>query len=207
MGKLRIGLVSKSPRRYKLLKELGFDVVVLSHEVTTEDVEVTTTDPCSLVIKNAMRKLRSTSKIPKDIDYLLAIDTMVFIDDKALSKPSSKHGALTYLKFLNGKCHEVYSGVALRRVSDGVEVTGCEGTVVCFDVIDDEALRLYVETGEPMDKAGAYAIQDLGKLLVKEVHGDFYNVMGLPIVLLKRLFKELGLDFTKYTYEQCLKDK
>ena len=207
MGKLRIGLVSKSPRRYRLLKELGFDVVVLSHEVTTEDVEVTTTDPCSLVIKNAMRKLRSVSKIPKDIDYLLAIDTMVFMDDKALSKPSSKYSALAYLEFLNGKCHEVYSGVALRRVSDGAEITGCEGTVVCFDVIDDEALRLYVETGEPMDKAGAYAIQDLGKLLVKEVHGDFYNVMGLPIVLLKRLFKELGLDFTKYTYEQCLKDK
>ena len=126
-------------------------------------------------------------------EILITADTMVFLDDRRLGKPADEAEALAMLTALQGRSHTVCTGVTVRQ--GGRIVTESEETAVLFRRASEEELRSYIRTGEPMDKAGAYGVQGLGALLVEGIRGDFYNVMGLPVLRLSRMLSRFGVTF------------
>ena len=127
-------------------------------------------------------------------DIIIAADTMVFLDARRLGKPRSEEEAAEMLRSLSGREHQVCTGVTVRRGAFGL--TAAERTDVRFRRLAEEEIRWYVSTGEPMDKAGAYGIQGKGALLVEGITGDYFNVMGLPVLLLSRMLRPFGIDLT-----------
>jgi septum formation protein len=122
--------------------------------------------------------------------WVLGADTTVALEDEILEKPVDQADALRMLQRLQGKRHEVHTAVCLR--ADGAEYEAQDLTAVFFRPADDEMLRAYVATGEPMDKAGAYGIQGFGAALIERIEGDFFGVMGLPVRLVLELLEQAG---------------
>lgn len=122
---------------------------------------------------------------------VVAADTVVAVEGKILGKPADGDEAYSMLKTLSGKWHQVYSGITV-ATQDEVR-TEVEMTEVKFRQLSDSEIKEYIATGEPMDKAGSYGIQGKGALLVERINGDYYNVMGLPLVRLLRMLRELGV--------------
>ena len=118
---------------------------------------------------------------------VLGADTVVVVDDQILGKPRDQNDSCRMLRLLNGRWDQVLTGVALVNDVTGQSKVAHEVTEVRFAVMSDEEINWYVATGEPMDKAGAYAIQGHGALFIKEIRGDYFNVVGLPVRLLYRL--------------------
>lgn len=148
--------------------------------------------PAELVVENARLKARAGLAAAPRGAAVLGVDTDVFLDEEALGQPDGRDGALERLRALSGRSHEVLSGVCLLGPREGEERTGVSRSVVTFAPLDDAALELYLGSGEWRSRAGAYAIQGLGSILVEKVEGDFSNVVGLPIRLLLRLAPELA---------------
>ena len=173
-------LASRSPQRRAILEQLGvrFDVVVPEVEETTEG------DPRGMVVENALRKARAVAG-----DLVLGVDTTVVVDGRAFGKPGDRDAAVSMLRLLSGREHEVWSGIALLR--DGAERTAAARTRVRFRSVDEGLLRWYLDSGEWRDRAGGYAIQGRGAALVEAVDGDFWNVVGLPVAELLRLVPDL----------------
>lgn len=173
--KPNIILASKSPRRKELLNMLGFDAIVVPAEKEETSAE---TNPRLLCLDLARAKAEEVAKKhPEDI--VIGADTIVSIDDKILGKPKNRDEALSMLTLLSGKEHRVYTGVSI--LYKGMESVFAEMTEVKMFENPRDTLISYIETGEPMDKAGAYGIQGKGALLVEGIKGDFYNVVGLPV--------------------------
>jgi len=124
---------------------------------------------------------------------VLGADTTVLLDDRLLEKPVDAEDALRMLRTLQGRTHEVITSVAL--AANGAVRSATDVTEVTFRPADEEFLRAYVATGEPMDKAGAYGIQGYGAALVERIDGDFFSVMGLPVRLVIRLLEEAGYPY------------
>ena len=116
---------------------------------------------------------------------------MVFLDNRRLGKPTGPADALEMLQSLRGRRHTVRTGVTLRQGTR--TLTQSEATEVLFREVSDRELQAYVRTGEPLDKAGSYGIQGVGALLVERIHGDYFNVMGLPLLRLSRMLAEFGV--------------
>jgi septum formation protein len=112
---------------------------------------------------------------------IIGADTVVTLDGEILGKPKDEADAENMLKRLSGRTHEVYTGYCVIRVKDGFSVCAAVKTEVKFKEINDDKIRSYIATGEPMDKAGAYGIQGLGGLLIEKINGDYANVVGLPV--------------------------
>ena len=125
-------------------------------------------------------------------DLIIAADTVVSIDGRVLGKPRDPEDAAAMLAALSGREHTVYTGVTVRR--GGETVTEHEATAVRFRPLTEGEIADYVATGEPMDKAGAYGIQDYGALLVEGISGDYFNVVGLPVCRLGRILTRFGVD-------------
>ncbi|MBQ1271562.1 MAG: septum formation protein Maf [Clostridia bacterium] len=180
-------LASRSPRRQEILAKLvpSFSVIP-----STADEELDVTDPRTYVRELAIRKAGDISSSHPH-DTVLAADTIVAIGDRILGKPLSEDEAFSYLRSLSGEVHEVYTGVAL--IHEGNLHSFVECTEVHFRHLTDELIRSYIQSGEPMDKAGAYGIQGIGGRFVEGIHGDYYNVMGLPLCALSCLLEELGI--------------
>ncbi len=121
----------------------------------------------------------------------LAADTIVELDGEVLEKPNDADEAERFLERMGGRWHTVWTGLHLVRVADGLARNAVERSGVFFSALDRETRRRYVATGEPMDKAGAYGIQGFGGMFVPRIEGDYFNVMGLPLALLRRLCLEL----------------
>lgn len=140
----------------------------------------------------ALLKAAATAKkvLKKKNALIIAADTIVTLDGKILGKPVDEDDAFDILSGLSGRTHEVYTGYCIMRVKDGFTVCNSVKTEVAFKELSDEKIRSYINTKEPMDKAGAYGIQGLGSLLVKEIRGDYFNVVGLPISALADTLKE-----------------
>jgi septum formation protein len=154
-------------------------------EVVEPDVEeLTEGEPRELVVENALLKLRS---VPGD--RVLAADSMVVWDGRAHGKPSDAAEAERWLRELSGRWHEVMGGIALRE--GGEERTGVAVTRVRFRELTDSDIARYLASGEWHDRAGGYAIQELGAMLVEEIEGDWFNVVGLPVPTLLRLAPNL----------------
>jgi septum formation protein len=171
-------LASGSPRRAEILRMLGFEF-----EIEVAGVDETGragTSPEAYVTELALHKAEAGAR-RRGRGTIVGADTIVVIDGDILNKPETEAEALVMLRRLRGRWHDVHTGVAVLDAGSGRRRAGAERTAVLFRDWDDGFLRRYVATGECTDKAGAYAIQGLGALLVREIRGCFYNVMGFPI--------------------------
>lgn len=192
---MEIILASASPRRKELLSQIGMDFRVLVSDV--EEV-VTKEKPEEIVMELSSLKANAVSEnlleeadiSPKD-QLVIGADTLVFLDEKQMGKPSDSSDAFSMLSSLQGKWHQVYTGVTCIRMKDGKEIlrkSFYEETQVHFYPMTEKEIEEYVSSGEPMGKAGAYAIQGIGSKFVKEIKGDYNNVVGLPVA---RLYQEI----------------
>ncbi len=175
-------LASQSPRRRELLGLISENFRVIP--ATGAEKIPEGTPPEAAVALLARQKAREVAASHKG-EVVIAADTVVAVDGKILGKPRDEAHAAEMLRLLSGRTHIVYTGVCIIH-EDGVEKSFTEGTAVEFYPLSEREIADYVATGEPMDKAGAYGIQERGALLVKRIEGDYYNVMGLPIGRLSR---------------------
>lgn len=185
----KIILASGSPRRAQLLEQIG-----VSFETIVPDVDESVFEglpPAEQVTGLSRKKAQAVAAGRSGGLPIVAADTLVAHGSHVLGKPEDRDGAFRMLRMLSGGWHEVYTGVT---VMDGGEIrTGYEVTEVKFRELTDGEIEQYLSTGEPMDKAGAYAIQGKGALLVERISGDYSNVVGLPLVRLSALLKEIGI--------------
>jgi septum formation protein len=188
-GLPKIVLASSSPRRVKLLKQLGvtFEVVepVGVHE---EDDGV----PEEVVLRNAQAKAdHVASKVDEGI--VIGADTIVVLGDTIIGKAMTDQEATEMLTALQGRTHRVLTGLAVVDASSKRTETDVVETVVTFQPLTEDEVARYVASGEPLGKAGGYAVQGLGAVIVEEVHGCFYNVVGLPLYKLSMLLETFGV--------------
>ena len=194
MNDLRLILASSSPRRKQILESLGirFDVVVPDIDEHRHPNE----EPFDYVVRIARAKAESA--VVADA-VVVAADTVVVIDGQVLGKPGHPEEAKTMLRRLSGVTHEVLTGVAVARLTDIVQVlTAVESILVKFLPMTDDEIADYVATGEPMDKAGSYALGGLGAIYVEAVHGSPSGVIGLPVHTTARLLRSSGADLLSF---------
>jgi septum formation protein len=186
----RVVLASQSPRRRDLLGLIGIDHTTRPADID-ESVQVGET-PEACVERLARTKAVCIAALERDA-VVIAADTIVVIDDRILSKPADTADAIAMLRALRGRSHVVYTAVCV--CWDGRSVAGIEPVQVRVRDLTDAEVDAYVATGEPMDKAGAYGIQGYGATIVERIDGDFFAVMGLPLVRLVRLLAEVGVEY------------
>ena len=185
-----IVLASASPRRQELLQRMGiteFDIRVPEAEETYPEG----LSPRQIVEYISREKADAAVKLCGADEIVITADTMVFLDDARLGKPTDEADALRMLTALQGRHHTVCTGVTVRQGDH--TVTESEETEVIFRPATQRELLAYIATGEPMDKAGAYGIQGKGSLLVEGIRGAFFNVMGLPLLRLSRMLEQFGI--------------
>ena len=185
---MKIILASASPRRAQLLRQAGIN----DFEICPSDVDENLTGefaPPDMVHELSRRKAVAAKADADDI--VIAADTLVFLSGQALSKPVDRDDAERMLTLLSGARHTVMTGVTVRR--DDALITRHRETDVWFRALTPEEISAYIDTGEPMDKAGAYGVQGKGALLVERIDGDFFNVMGLPLRLLSSMLIQVGI--------------
>lgn len=177
-----IYLASKSPRRKKLLKQLNLNFKSFSVSLKEEipDGE----HPIKTVKRLAREKMElAAQRVKKGI--VITADTIVVMDHHVLGKPESKKNAYEILSLLSGKTHKVYTGFAVRDIENDSQIIDYEKTAVTFGTLLPSEIKKYIESGSPMDKAGAYGIQDdFGAVFVSKISGCYYNVVGLPLAKL-----------------------
>ena len=184
---MKVILASKSPRRVEILEKIvkEFEVVQSNFDENTIDFKG---DIAKYVKDLSRNKAIEVSKRLNEPSIVIAADTVVFQSGKVLEKPKNEEDAFSMLSSLSGNTHKVYSGICLINTYDDTVVTDCDCTEVRFSELNPRQIRNYINSGEPMDKAGAYGIQGLGGAFVEGIKGCYYNVMGLP---LNKLYKAL----------------
>ncbi len=190
MSHSRLVLASASPRRRELLAQLGmaFDVIVAE----VEEHEDPTTDPREMVLHNAALKADWVAERHPDA-YVLGADTTVFIEGHALNKPADLKEAHAMLSKLSGRSHTVFTGVSLRRKSIGLQVDQGVASNVIFKILTNEIITEYLNKVHVLDKAGAYAIQEHGDLIIASREGSLSNIIGLPLDETKHILTNAGL--------------
>lgn len=187
---MKLILASSSPRRKAILENAGYTFEVKAPEID-ENLRIKL-PPIDLVMKLALMKANAVSAAESDA-IVIGADTIVCIDGKNVGKPDSPETAKSLLRQLSGRLHRVYTGVAI--VSKDRQETFFTHTKVNFVKLDDDLINRYIETNEPFDKAGGYAIQGKGSILVESIDGDYFSVVGLPIAeLAKRLERDFGIS-------------
>lgn len=186
----RLILASASPRRKELLGQLGLPFEVVVADVTEHEEE--TADPRTMVAHNAALKADWVAERYSDA-WVLGADTTVFLDNVVLNKPRDLADARAMLKRLAGRTHTVFTGVALRRVAAGVRIDDGVTSEVTFQRFDDAVIDAYFRIVNPLDKAGAYGIQEGRELIIEGWKGSFTNIMGLPMELTKQILTRVGL--------------
>jgi septum formation protein len=184
-------LASKSPRRLELLRLAGLEPQVDPAGVCEDSLP--NERPEALVLRLSALKARAVAVRKGPGALVIGADTLVVLDDLVLGQPRNAAEAATMLKTLSGRTHKVFTGVCLVRTETG-EASGLSESRVTFHGLSGEEIAWYVGTGEPMDKAGAYAAQGIGAIFLKCIEGSFHNVVGFPMDLFYRLLPEVGLD-------------
>lgn len=189
-----IVLASASPRRREILENIGlkFSIAVCDADEDSIDKSI----PVNLYVQElALLKSGAAAKLDIDDALIISADTVVYLDGEIMGKPKDCEDAKRMLKKLSGKAHSVFTGICVTRKKDLYSVCAVEETKVVFKDLTDEMIERYVQTNEPCDKAGAYAIQGKGCVLVDSICGDYYNVVGLPVSkLCDVLKKEFDFD-------------
>jgi len=173
-------LASQSPRRADILRQAGIPFVVRAVEV--DETPLPEERPEDYVRRLAEEKARAVPADPGET--VLAADTTVVVDNEMLAKPADAADASRMLALLSGRCHEVLTGICLRRGAQFL--TDWASTRVWFGPMSGDEIASYVASGEPMDKAGAYAIQGLASKYIERIDGCYFNVVGLPVALVYR---------------------
>lgn len=187
---MNIILASASPRRRELLERMG----LTDFSVITADIDETPLPGLTCpqqVERLSLLKTRAVAQQVSPNELIIAADTVVTLDGAILGKPANRNEARQMISTLSGREHQVYTGVTV--LQGDKSLTRHEMTRVNFRPLTDSEVDDYVATGECDDKAGAYGIQGYGCLLVEGIVGDYYNVMGLPVVCLERMLKEFGI--------------
>lgn len=183
-------LASGSPRRKELLTQMGLSFrVLVSDADETVDPGLPPADRVALISR---RKADAVARQVGAAPLVIAADTLVALDGAVMGKPHSRDEAVQMLSALQGKTHQVYTGLTLQRGERSQ--THVECTAVTFRPMTAAEVEAYADTGEPMDKAGAYGIQGLGGMFVEGIQGDYFNVMGLPICALGTALKTFGVE-------------
>ena len=183
----RLLLASASPRRRELLARAGYTFDVVPSGV--DEQRLVNESPDAFVVRIALAKATAVSSGSEDRRLVVGADTIVVVDGTILGKPLDTDDAISMLRRLSGRTHDVLTGVAI--VSGGDRRTAMATTRVTLVDLDDRAIGAYVETGESMDKAGAYGVQGIASRFVDRIEGSYTNVVGLPMTVVKRLIKEL----------------
>ena len=186
-------LASASPRRQELLRNAGIPFAVQPANISETPLAGESPRDCAerLAREKALAVFQSQSK-----NYVLGADTIVIVDDTILGKPRDADDAGRMLRLLSGRTHAVITGVCVvspvAREADALTVSASTSTLVTMCELSAEEIRAYVATGEPMDKAGAYAIQGIASRWIPRIEGDYSNVVGLPVALVYRMLREGG---------------
>lgn len=182
-------LASASPRRSELLEKMGLDFTVRTapHDETMDPFA----HPADEVARVSRLKAQAVYPNCNEDDIIIAADTIVVCDSLVMGKPRSEADAFSMLRRLSGREHQVMTGLTVQaeEYQETVSVT----TTLRMRHLSDEEIRAYIATGEPMDKAGAYAIQGLAAMFVVGLDGDYYNVMGLPVCTLATILRKCGV--------------
>jgi septum formation protein len=190
----KIILASESPRRREILKLTGlkFSVCAGSYE---EDLDLLLR-PRELARYLSCKKAEAVANKHRNA-IVIAADTFIVFKDRLLGKPRNEKDAEKMLKMLNGKSHSVITGFTIIDTGNNKTLSRSVSTMVYFRNLSREDIRAYVRTKEPLDKAGAYAVQGLGAVFVEKIEGDFFNVMGLPLCALTESLKKFGIHVLK----------
>jgi len=186
---LQIYLASKSPRRRKLIKQLGIPFKSFSVDLSEEILDGE--HPVQTVRRLALHKSEAASlKVKKGI--IITADTIVVLDKEIIGKPKDEKDAYKILSKLSGRTHLVFTGFVVKNLTNGKSIVDYERTKVTFRKLTSKEIYDYIKTGSPMDKAGAYGIQDdFGAVFVEKIDGCYYNVVGLPLAKLYRSLMEI----------------
>lgn len=189
-------LASASPRRRELLRTVGIDPVIVPSDadetvdpsLPPDEAAVLLADRKARQVADALRKAGEAQGV------VIGADTVVYLDGEMLGKPRDEADAVRMLGKLQGKEHQVFTGVCVLDVAGTKRLAACRTTFVRMKPLDEARIRRYVATGECFDKAGAYAVQGRGALLVESIRGCYYNVVGLPLSLLDDMLAEFGIE-------------
>jgi len=186
--KKRLILASGSPRRQELLNQVGIPFSIRKKKI--DESKITIHDPIEKVKQLAILKGKSVPL--QHTEVILSADTVVAYNQIIFEKPKNKEEAYEMISRLSGDVHEVFTGILIRSATD--ENVFVERTRVEFWPLTEKEIERYVTTDEPYDKAGAYGIQSLGAMFVKQIIGDYYNVVGLPISRVVRELLKFEID-------------
>lgn len=187
----KIILASSSPRRAFLLNNLSLEFVQKKADIDERVKEGER--PEEYVVRISREKALKVKEEVKE-GLILGADTIVVIDSQILQKPLDRKDAFEMLSRLQGRDHFVYTGIFLLNNYNGKEISGYTKTRVWFSPLTPEQIWKYIDSGEPMDKAGAYGIQEMGAFFIERIEGDFFSVMGLPLNLLWKLSREVDFE-------------
>lgn len=206
----KIILASSSPRRKELLEMLNIPFTIIKtdidesigDEVSPYDmVKIISTRKAMSVVEKLKSELNisNDSSDEEDTTVVISADTIVCCKGIVLGKPKNSEDAYKMLKYLQGKHHSVYTGMTVAfKNKDGITIKNIvDNTIVFMRALTDDEIWAYIKTNEPFDKAGAYGIQEKGSLLVEKIEGDYFTIVGLPVVKLYAALKEYGIDLTK----------
>ena len=182
-------LASKSPRRKEILEQLGFQLKIESKDIEEISEKIGIINQIKDI---SCKKVLAVAEDNQE-DYVVGADTLVEINGLALGKPKNKKDAKRMLKLLSGKSHRVITAYTLINLKKNINITNSVESIVYFKDISDEEIEWYINSGEPMDKAGAYGIQGLGAIFVDKIDGDFFSIMGFPINHFIKTLNNLGL--------------
>ena len=195
----RLILASASPRRARLLQQIGLDFEQIASRIEHERTD--TTDPTDHVLLLSKRKALDVAQNIPD-GWILGADTVVVLDERILGKPEDRTSAIEMVRSLSGREHRVITGLTLIDSGHGRLMSQCEETKVWMRVLSPEMIEDYVATGESLGKAGGYAIQGFGATFVERIDGCYYNVVGLPIVRLLKIMEEMDFPFRLRAYPE-----
>jgi septum formation protein len=185
----KLWLASGSPRRAEILRAVGWPFEAMPMDIDERFVKGESAP--AMVERLALEKaLAAAGQCPQGL--VLGADTTVVVDSEILAKPEDERDARRMLRLLSGRWHDVLTGVALVRAgNDNARAVAQEKTQVRFALMSDEEIDWYVRSNEPMDKAGAYAVQGRASLFIEEIRGDYWNIVGLPVRLVYRLASQV----------------
>ncbi|KRQ88139.1 Septum formation protein Maf [Caloramator mitchellensis] len=194
----KIVLASASPRRIELLKMFLPDITIIPSNYEEKLID---TEPIRLSVELAKGKAIDVASRVDGKSIIIGADTIVVMNSLVFGKPKDKEDAKQMLYTLSGKVHQVITGLCVLDVFNNKTITSYESTDVYFKELSADEIDLYIKSGEPFDKAGAYAIQGLASIFVKKINGCYFNVVGLPVYKLNEMLKDVGVNLLS---KECL---